>query len=282
MRRLTMSAWILLIAFLTISPLAAQDRAVPSGGDAGRAVASGSSAATVSYSTTYSTTASYAPSYSTGATGMGNRAFESTTASYGVITSRPSLDSSSFHSYSLFNYWNNYYYYLASFYRIYPDYFARFAKNREPLMTPAMLKIALRRPLVLASDMLKAIDDLESMLKDTHAGKAVDKTILAAKFQEIRDSAKRIREDPTISIIDTTASRKAVPVKQDSLNAFDPESITALREMAQDINRQLQNLYGLTSSATVSVDSFKEPSFNSETKAIDKLCKAIEHSSKRL
>jgi hypothetical protein len=168
------------------------------------------------------------------------------------------------------------------YYNVYPEYFTRFVNNNEPLMTPAMLKLTLRRPLVLASDMLKAIDDLETMTSDAHAGKSVDKKALAAKSQEIREYAKQIREDRTIAALDTTSSKKMVPVDQDNIDALNPEAIAKLREMALDINRQLVSLYTLSSSSTVSADSFKEPSFDSEAKAIDKVCKAIEHSAKRL
>jgi hypothetical protein len=277
MKSLTVCACLLVIAFLIVLPLAAQTRAVPGGSDAGRAVDSGAGAAASSSSSsaTVSTPSSYAYSGETG-----NRAFGSSAAP--AVISGPRLDGSSFTSVQEFSYWNNYYSYLNTHFLVYPEYFSRFIRNSEPLMTPAMLKLTLRQPLAMASEMLKAIDELETMLSDARAGKAVDKKALAAKSEEIREYAKQIRENRTISVIDTTASKKAVPVNQDNFDVLDPETIATLREMALDINRQLVNLYGMSSSSTVSVDSFKEPSFESETKAIDKLCKAIEHSSKQL
>jgi hypothetical protein len=182
----------------------------------------------------------------------------------------------------MYYYWCGYYSYLFNQYGIYPDYFTRFVNNSEPLMTPALLKLTLRKPLAVASDMLKAIDDLETMLSDAREGKTVDKKALAAKSEEIREDAKQIRENPTVAALDTSSSGKLVPVDQESSNALNPETIAKLRKTALDINRQLSNLYAQSSTSTVSADSFKEPSFESEAKAIDKVCKAIEHSSKRL
>ena len=199
-----------------------------------------------------------------------------------VYITQHSLIGTSFSTVPLYNYWCNYYYYLFEEFGVYPEYFTRFVNNSEPLMTPAILKLALRRPLATASDMLKAIDDLETMLSDARAGKTVDKKALAAKSEEIREDAKLIRGNPTVAALDTSSSGKLVPADQDSIDALNPETIAKLRKTALDINRQLSNLYAQSSTSTVSADSFKEPSFESEAKAIDKVCKAIEHSSKRL
>jgi hypothetical protein len=144
-----------------------------------------------------------------------------------------------------------------------------------------MLRIALRDPLMMTREMLRAIDELETMVADKSEGKAADKNAIIAKSQEIRDLAKEIRQNQTISIIDVS-SNKVAQTGQDDHVALDPETISKLREMALDLNRQLTNLYSQPSASTVSVDSFKAPSFESQAKAIEKICKNIEQASKRL
>jgi hypothetical protein len=180
----------------------------------------------------------------------------------------------------MYNYWSTYYTYLYSYYHVYPGYFDRFMRNREPLLTPALLRLTLRRPLSLSNDMLSAIDDLEAMLSDARDGKAIDKKALLAKAQEIREYAKEIRQDRTLMTLDM--GRETSLFKEDGVDLLAPETIAKLREMALDLNRQLRNMYSVSSSSTISVDSYKEPSFASVTKGIEKVCKAIEHSSKQL
>ena len=279
MRGFILGGCVLLIAVLIVSPLSAQSRSTPSGGgDAGRGVASGT-ASTSTSSVSYSTGSggSYA-SYSGGDVG---RAFGGySTSAPSVYFSMPRLDGTSFINASMYNYWSNYYSYLWTMYGIYPNYFTRFTRNYEPLMTPAMLRITLRDPLIMTKQMLKSVDELDAMLTDARQGKAVDKKALLEKSQQIRLFAKEIRQNRTLSIIDT--SSKKMTLDTDDVNALDPAATAKLREMALDLNRQLTNLYSVSSLSTVSVDSYKEPSFESMAKAIDKLCKAIEASSKRL
>jgi hypothetical protein len=283
MKRLIFGACIILTAFLIALPLSAQTRGGSGGGDGGRGV--GDTAGSASASPSVSTSASTS-SYSSGAsspssygsshvdTGMGNRGV-------GVPNvSLPNLQGSSYCNYSSYSHWQDYYSYLYSYYRIYPVYFTRFTRNFEPLMTPAMLRITLRRPMTLSSDMLKAIDELEAMLSDARDGKPVDKKAVLEKSQEIRGYAKQIREDRTLLYVDIRKDTNIV--KEDNVDALDPAMIARLREMALDLNRQLTNMYSLSSSSTISVDSYQEPSFASMTKGIEKVCKAIEHSSKRL
>ena len=205
----------------------------------------------------------------------GNRAIGSFTGGFA-----PHIGGTSFNTVGLYYTWLDYYSYLYSYYHFYPFYFDRFYRNNEPLMTPSMLRITLRQPLRESEAMLKSIDALDSLLSDARAGKAVDKQAILAKTQEIRDYAKQIRQDRTLSIADIR--KDTVLFKDDNVNALDPETIAKLREMALDLNSQLRNLYSESSSSTVSVDSYKEPSFESEAKGIEKACKAIEHSSKRL
>ncbi len=278
MRGLILGGCVLLIAVLIVSPLSAQSRSTPSGGgDAGRGVASGA-ASTSTSSVSYST-GSAGGSYSSYSGGSVGRAFGgSSTPS--VYFSAPRLDGTSFLNASMYNYWSNYYSYLWTMYGIYPNYFTRFTRNYEPLVTPAMLRITLRDPLIMTKQMLKSIDELDAMLTDARQGKSVDKKALLEKSQQIRQFAKEIRQNRTLSIIDT--SSKKMTLDTEDVNALDPAAIAKLREMALDLNRQLTNLYSVSSLSTVSVESYKEPSFESMAKAIDKLCKAIEASSKRL
>jgi len=180
----------------------------------------------------------------------------------------------------MYYFWSDYYSYLYSYYHIYPEYFGRFLRNQEPLMTPALLRLTLRRPLSLSNDILRSVDELEAMLTDAREGKAIDKRVLLDKLQEIREYAKEIRKDRTLTTLDM--GRDTVLFKEDGVDALAPEMIAKLRDMALDLNRQLRNMYTLSSTSTVSVDSYKEPSFESVTKGIEKACKAIEHSSKQL
>jgi hypothetical protein len=193
----------------------------------------------------------------------------------------PKLEGTSFGTVSEYNQWQDYYSYLYSMYHIYPTYFTRFTRNYEPRITPAMLRIALRDPLMMTREMLRAIDELETMLTDKSSGMAADKNSIIAKSQEIRDLAREIRQNQTISIIDVS-SNKVAKTGQDDYTALDAETISKLREMALDLNRQLTNLYSQPSASTVSVDSFRAPSFQSQAKAIEKICKNIEQASKRL
>lgn len=260
---------IILTAFLTVSQLTAQTRAVPSGGgsDAGRAIAP-------SVSTSVSTSAS------SDSSGVGYSSVAGRASDYSPATFSPSIQGTSFNTVTLYNSWGDYYSYLYHYYNVYPFYFNRFYRNQEPLMTPAMLKLTLRQPLILSTVMLKSIDELESMLADARDGKSVDKKAIVAKAEAIRNLAKEIRQDRTLSIVDIR--KETVLFKDDNIDMLNPEAIAKLREMALDLNRQLKNLFSESSTSTVSVDSYKEPSFESVTKGIEKACKAIEHSSKSL
>ena len=55
-----------------------------------------------------------------------------------------------------------------------------------------------------------------------------------------------------------------------------------MREMAVDIDRQLRNLYSQPTTSTVSVENYSEPSLGSLARGIEKICKSIESSSKRM
>jgi len=268
-------ACVLLIAVLMASPLAAQGRAVPGGSDGGRGASVGTGV--VSSTSSSSSAGYYSGSSYSGDVGMGNRGYG---VGYGTTPSfAPNIQGTSFSSVNLYNYWNDYFSYLYMRYQLSPVYFTRFYRNSEPLMTPAMLKMTLRQPLYFSEMMLESVAELETMLADVRAGKQVDRKALLAKSREIRDFAKRIRQDRTLAVYDVREETKLL--KDEDIDALD-ESLPKLQELALDLHRQLTDLYSVSSSSTISVESYKQPSFESVTKGIDKVCKAIEHSSKQL
>ncbi len=269
---------ILLIAFLAATPLAAQNRG-DSGAVAGRGVADAGGSAGAPSTTSTSTI-----SYSGGGSSYSPGSYSSDYAGRAFTGGTPSISSqvlvgSSFCTTHLYNDWNDYYSYLYRYYSLSPTYFTRFMRNYEPLMTPAMLRITLRQPLFLSAEMLKLIDQLQLMYDDMQAGKAVDRQAFIAKSEMIRALARQIRQDRTLSMIDI---RKETDVYKNSGNAFSAESIKQLREMTLNLISQLNEMYNLSASSTISVSSYAEPSFTSVTKGIEKACKAIEKSSKRL
>jgi hypothetical protein len=276
MRSFVLGICILMAAFLVVLPLAAQDRAVPSGSDAGRGASPSASSATNPGPPAASSAGDNYVDYSPG---LGNRGFVPSSPS---VSNQPGpvLQGTSFYSNSLYNDWCSYYNYLFRYYSLSPSYFSRFVRNREPLMTPEMLRITLRQPLFNGAEMLKMIEDLQLIYADMQAGKAVNKDSIITKTQMIRELAKQIRQDRTLSLIDLR--RETDLFKNDEHIALNAESITKLREITLGLIRQLNEMYALSSSSTVSVDSYQEPSFTSMTKGIEKVCKAIEKSSKDL
>lgn len=204
---------------------------------------------------------------------MGNRGYNLSQLSAPVIRG------TSFTTVNLYNCWNDYFTYLNLQYRLTPEYFTRFYRNTEPLMTPAMLKLTLRQPLYYSELMLQAIAETEAMLAAAEAGGPVDKKALEAKLKEIRDYAKRIRRDRTLTVYDIRKETKLVG--DDDLDALD-QSLPKLRELALELHRQLTELNSITSASTISVESYQQPSFESVTKGIEKACKAIANTSKRL
>jgi hypothetical protein len=283
MKRSALGICIILVVLLAALPLQAQNRgATGSGSDAGRGVATGAtySGSVSGYSTGSPSYSTYSGSVSYSADPIGNRAFGGTSYSSGNYASRPNLEGTSFFTYDYWSIWNNYYSYLYHYYSLNPSYFTRFYHNREPLMTPAMLRIALRQPLFISTEMLTMIDQLEMMLRDAKSGKAVDKEEIIAKSQAIRRMAKLIRGNRTLAIIDLRQETNAY--KESDSDALSLESIGKLRELALDLNRQLREMYSMSSSSTISVQSYQDYSFESMAKGIEKACKEIENSSKRL
>jgi len=159
-------------------------------------------------------------------------------------------------------------------------YFSRFYRNKEPLLTPRMQKLSVRDPLVLSNYMLAAIDELEEMLIDARAGISVDKKAVGSKTKEIRDLAKKIRKDDLLSYLDQRKNQNLT--KGMHYERLGVDAIDELRQMALDMNAQLRNLYRADATSTVSVSALTQPSFESLSKGIDKLCKIIDKSAKRI
>ena len=268
----------IVLVFIIALPVAAQSGDRGGGRDVPGNTSSSSTASIASRGISTSTSA---PSVSST-----SRDYSSGSPSYIGSTSgtsssyTPNLQGTSFSTPNSYYMFQDFYYYLRTAYHMNPYYFSRFYRNSEPLITPQMLKLTLRQPMALSSRMLVAIDSLEAMLKDRQTGKAVDKQVLIAKSQEIRGLAKQIRQDQTLSYIDLRKDKNAL--KDDSRDVLSPEAISKLRDMATELNRQLKYMYNLSSTSTVTINSFSEPSLESLAKGIERLSKAIESSSKRL
>jgi hypothetical protein len=202
------------------------------------------------------------------------------TSNAGTAVYQPNLRGSSFKTFNSYYMWNNYYSYLSTSFDVNPVYFDRFYRNSEPLITPVMLKLTLREPIRLSSEMLDSIDRLQEMLEAGLSGASTDRQALVEKSRHIREIAKRIRQNQTLSYIDLRENKNLY--NDGGRDAFSPEAIQKLRGMATDLDRQLRNMYRQSSTSTVSVESYKEPSLESLTKGIEKICKDIETYSKRL
>ncbi len=202
------------------------------------------------------------------------------TPNEGTAVYQPDLRGSSFGSFNSYSTWNNYYSYLTASFDVSPVYFDRFYRNTEPLITPAMLKLTLREPIKLSSEMLDSIDRLQEMLEAKRSGASTDREALMEKSKHIRKLAKRIRHNQTLVCVDLRKNKNLYSGGEK--DAFNPEEMQRLRGMATDLDRQLKNMYRQSSTSTVSVESYKEPSLESLTKGIEKICKAIETYSKRL
>jgi hypothetical protein len=202
------------------------------------------------------------------------------TSNAGTAVYQPNLRGSSFRTFNSYYMWNNYYSYLSSSFNVNPVYFDRFYRNTEPLITPVMLKLTLREPIRLSSEMLNSIDQLQEMLEAGLSGASTDRQALVERSKHIRELAKRIRQNQTLSYIDLRENKNLY--NNGEHDAFTPEAMQKLRGMATDLDRQLRNMDHQASTSTVSVESYKEPSLESLTKGIEKICKVIETYSKRL
>jgi hypothetical protein len=277
MRTIIKGAAVVLAMLFVAFPLAAQDSARPYRSDDARGAAGANGAHSQPFTSGFATAGVSQPAIPDVVTTSGTPTY--TTSGDPVYLS--TLQGTSFNSYNIYFNSLNYYSYLSRYYSMNPLYFNRFYRNTEPLVTPSMLKLTLAEPLRLSSQMLVAIDQLETLLQDVPSGKPVDKNELIAKSRQIQQLAKQIRQNQTISYIELRKD-KAVYQEENGFAVLSPESLGKLREMATDLNRQLKTLYQQSSTSTVSVSHFNEASLESLTRGIEKLSKAIQNSSKRM
>jgi hypothetical protein len=192
----------------------------------------------------------------------------------------PNLRGTSFGTIGAYYSWNSYYNYLSTNYNVSPIYFSRFYRNTEPLITPDILKLTLRTPILLGARMMNSIDQLEVMFKEVESEATIDGKVLREKSKTIRKLAKQIRNNKTLSIVDLR--EKTDLYQRNKHDSFDPESLTKLREMAFNLNLQLRKMYNQPSTAVISIDSYSEPSLESLAKGIEEICKDIEKFSKQM
>lgn len=204
-------------------------------------------------------------------------------SSAGVVNTAhavPNLQGTSFYSVTSYYEWQDFLWRLRTRYMLDSMYFRRFYRNQEPLVTPHLLKLALREPLSLSSRMVLAVEDLENMVSDLQAGKPVNKKDLASKANQIREYAKKIRSDDSLAFVDRRTDTDIA--KQQNFKNLGLDAITQLRELVNDLHIQLKGMYSQTGTSTVSVHTLSQPSFESMSRGIEKLSKIIESSARKL
>ncbi len=192
----------------------------------------------------------------------------------------PNLSGTSFPTLSTYYQWQDLFYYLRTRYYVSNWYFNRFYRNREPLITPPMMRLMIREPLQLSNRMVAAMHELERLVSEFRSGVAVSGDEIEARAQEIRKLATQIRKDNSFEYLDQRVNRdilKGKDYKQLGLGALDQ-----LAEMVDSLDDQLHDLYGQNTTSTVSVEALSQPSFESLSKAIEKLSKVIEKSARTL
>ncbi len=214
-----------------------------------------------------------------GGTSRGGYARDSYVSPGGIAVR--SLNNTSFNSYSGYYHWNQFYGYLYQHYNLNPYYFNRFFRNTEPLITPSVLKLGLRESILLSSQLVDMIDQLQWMIGEAQAGREFDKKALVEQTKLIRKLAKEIRKNKAIAYIDLRKEQKIYQKPKKESDMLNPEALDRLREMAIDLNNQLKTMHNKPSTQTVAVDHFKQPSFKSLAKGIEKLSKDIEKSIKK-
>jgi len=153
----------------------------------------------------------------------------------------------------------------------------RFYRNREPLMTPLLLRQTLAKSMAVSNDMISSIDALQAMLADLEAGKTVDRAEMQIRTRQIREWARQIRQNESVSFFDQRKERDMTK----GLDSLGLKAISQLREMAVALNSQLRTLCNQTDTSTVSLGNLSQPSFQSLSKGIEKLSKIIENAAPR-
>jgi gas vesicle protein len=287
--RMLFSAVILLALTL---PASGQERGQPAAEDRGSRAVGGDSGATSSMGSSSmgsrgisvgdsSGMSTSGPRMSSGTAGTVANFPNSSIYSGNANSATPNFSGTSYYSYDTYYQMENFLWYLRThYYGLDPRYGMRFLRNREPLLTPQLLKMALREPVSLSTQLVRAVDELEVMLLDRQAGKTLNKQEIANKTQVIRELAKKIRQDHSMVFVDQRLEKTVIKGKEvDNLGL---EAISKLREMTLDLNHQLKEMYDQTKTSIVSVGNLSQPSIESLSKGIEKLSKVIENSARRL
>ncbi len=254
-------------------------------------MSSGSTVSSVSSSPSYSGGDYGSRSVSGGRDfGMGSSSFSRGTLSRGYAPPPPpkTISTTSFCNAGNYYQWMDFYHYLQMRYfmmgglygGMYDSYYLRFLRNREPLLTPQLMKLTTQDPLRYSSQMLVALDELEAMLQTRQSGGTVSKEDIALKAQEIRDLAKKIRQDPALPYIDQRKDKDIL--KGSDAENLGLEAVGQLRELITDLHTQLKSMYVQNTTSTVSVSSLTQPSLESLSKGIEKLSRVIENSAKKI
>jgi len=219
---------------------------------------------------------------------MGSRDFSHGSGSYGSYpgTIGPKAITVPNPQYSSFTTWNTYWNWQYFFYRLQTQYYLdpgfahRFVVNREPLLTPSLLHMAVMTPLRLSSLMLAEMNDLDLMLQNFQNGKNVDRAQITLKIREIRKIAKQISGGSDWDLIDQRKNKDILKGLQFGDSALN-DSIR-LRKIATDLHAQLQNWYTSSNTNTISASTLAQPSIESLTRGIEKISKAMENSVRRM
>ncbi len=197
-----------------------------------------------------------------------------------TIIRTPSLQGTSFVSLNSYLQAQDFFYYLQTRYMMNDWYFGRFYRNTEPLITPQLLRITMREPVNLSGQMVKAMDDLNTLVEAAQTGHAVNKGEISAKAEEIRTLAKRIRRDNSVAYFDQRQDKDIL--KGTGYNQMGLKAVTQLNELVTELHTQLKSMYSQTSTSSVSVQTLTQPSFESLSKAIERLSRVVGNSAQRL
>ena len=192
----------------------------------------------------------------------------------------PNLQGTSFVSYNSYIQAQDFFYYLHTRYMMSDWYFARFYRNTEPLITPQLLRITMKEPVDFSSQMVKAMDDLRALVEEAQAGHAVNKIEISSKAEEIRALARKIRRDNSIAYFDQRQDKDIL--RGTGYSQMGLGVVSQLNELVTELHTQLMSLYGQTTTSTISVRTLTKPSFESLSKAIERLSKVVESSAQRL
>jgi hypothetical protein len=221
------------------------------------------------------------PGYSGGSAVTARPSFSTAGPTQSYVPSTPNLTNSSFSSANLYWAYQSFLYDLQMRYMtasMYNTFWTRM-RNNEPLLTPQILKLALRQPLTLSGRMMRAVDELDEMVRGLQAGKAVSKDEISAKNREIRDLARRVREDNALSFVEQRMDRDAHKAVASDVASL--EGVARLRELVTELHTQLKSMYSQNSTLTVSANSLSGPSFQSLSKGIERASKALDAAVKK-